>query len=162
MKILKPLLALAGFAAVIWLFVAIGGDRLPKTNRIRVEIAGCKYKADGNLAVQKDQNVSLTVVSDRAGEFHIHGYDLLKGLSPNRPETFNFRAVQPGVFDMEHHDCQPNHIMLVVLNEDGSEPNIEQHDEEEHDESENDEASGDSHSEGEHNRSETRIEIHVD
>lgn len=129
MKTLKIALGLVAFLLTAGAIVALGRDRLPQTSKIDIKINSCEYDVAGDLKVKKDQNMALTVSSVQGGEVHLHGYDLKKTLIPGQSETFNFRAVQSGVFDFEQHGCD-GHILLVVLNSDGSEPNIKEHQEE--------------------------------
>jgi hypothetical protein len=126
----KLIVSIVAFAALTATVVIATRGSLPETSRIRVEVKDCKYTVEGSLKVEKDQNVSLAAVSDIAGEFHIHGYDLLKEVKPGEEVVFNFRAVQSGVFDIGHHSCDnDDHPMLLVLNEDGSEPDVKAHEE---------------------------------
>lgn len=126
MKTLKLTLALVGFIAAAGLAAVLGADKLPKTQRISITVRNCEYEVDGAMTVKKGQNVSLTATSEEGGEFHIHGYELKKSLADGQKATFNFRAVQSGIFDVEMHDCE-EHVMLTVLNEDGTEPSIPAH-----------------------------------
>jgi hypothetical protein len=45
--------------------------------------------------------VALMVTSDRAEEVHVHGYDILRGVSDGNPAHFAFTASIPGVFEVE-------------------------------------------------------------
>lgn len=60
---------------------------------------------------QGDQ-VIVKVMSDRADEFHLHGYDLGKELEPGKPVTLSFKAVIPGQFEAELHHL---HLRLFSL-----------------------------------------------
>ena len=41
------------------------------------------------------------VVSDKAEEVHVHGYDIKKDLQPNKTETVSFKATITGIFEIE-------------------------------------------------------------
>ena len=45
--------------------------------------------------------VALMVTSDIAEEVHVHGYDILRGVSAGNPAHFAFAAAIPGVFEVE-------------------------------------------------------------
>ena len=45
--------------------------------------------------------VALMVTSDTAEEVHVHGYDILRGVSEANPAHFAFTAEIPGVFEVE-------------------------------------------------------------
>jgi len=45
--------------------------------------------------------VALMVTSDTAEEVHVHGYDILRGVSEGNPAHFAFTAAIPGVFEVE-------------------------------------------------------------
>ncbi len=45
--------------------------------------------------------VALMVTSDIAEEVHVHGYDILRGVSEGNPAHFAFTASIPGVFEVE-------------------------------------------------------------
>lgn len=45
--------------------------------------------------------VALMVTSDVAEEVHVHGYNILRAVSPGHPAHFGFTAEIPGVFEVE-------------------------------------------------------------
>ena len=53
--------------------------------------------------LKRDDEVTLTVVSDRADELHVHGYDLQLKLEPNQAQTVKFVAKRTGRFNIELH-----------------------------------------------------------
>jgi hypothetical protein len=53
--------------------------------------------------LKRDDAVTLKVVSDRAAELHVHGYDLQVKLQPNQPQTVKFFARRTGRFTIELH-----------------------------------------------------------
>lgn len=64
------------------------------------------------VAVDLDSEVSISVTSDAAQEVHVHGYDILRPVSPARPLLFSFTADIPGVFEVE---LEGSHRLLVQL-----------------------------------------------
>lgn len=136
MKFLKLIGGIVLFGAVVAAIILAVSDRLPKTHVVSIEIKNCQFTNSGELKVQKDQNMALNIKSDKAGEIHVHGYELKKTAEAGKSVDFNFRAVQSGIFDIEHHGCPDYHVQLTVLNDDGSEPKREEHEQEEHKEPE--------------------------
>jgi hypothetical protein len=51
----------------------------------------------------KDENARIDVTSDKAGEVHLHGYDIEKEVNPGKTTKFQFKADIEGVFDLEDH-----------------------------------------------------------
>ena len=69
---------------------------------IRVDVAGGAPEG-GVRRVEADLGsvVALMVTSDIAEEVHVHGYDILRGVSEGNPAHFAFTASIPGVFEVE-------------------------------------------------------------
>ncbi|MEU8804591.1 hypothetical protein [Spirillospora sp. NPDC048819] len=65
--------------------------------------AGKVHTARRRVKVPRGATVQITVTSDRADEFHLHGYDREMALAPGRPATLRFTADTPGVFEAELH-----------------------------------------------------------
>ncbi len=55
------------------------------------------------VKLKRDDEVTLNVLSDRADELHLHGYDLHLKLQPNQPATLQFVAKRTGRFSFELH-----------------------------------------------------------
>ena len=53
------------------------------------------------LAFGKGQTVQVRVESDTADEVHVHGYDLMKDVSPGHPVKFEFEGDEEGQFEVE-------------------------------------------------------------
>ena len=62
---------------------------------------------------QGDQ-VRFRVVSDVSDEVHVHGYDLMKDVSPGHPVSFDFPASIEGVFEAELESRKEQIIELRV------------------------------------------------
>ncbi|TDD86728.1 hypothetical protein E1298_17150 [Actinomadura rubrisoli] len=63
----------------------------------KVRIAGHRVK------VPRGATVRITITSDAADEFHLHGYDRELELAPGKPATLQLTADIPGVFEAELH-----------------------------------------------------------
>ncbi len=57
------------------------------------------------MAVEVGDQVRVTVVSDVEDMFHLHAYDLELSLKAGQPETLQFQANIPGVFEGELHEA---------------------------------------------------------
>jgi hypothetical protein len=49
------------------------------------------------------ETVKFMVVSDEAGEVHVHGYEIEKPIEPNKPLLVSFGANIEGAFEVELH-----------------------------------------------------------
>ena len=54
--------------------------------------------------VQQGDRVVLVVTSDVADHIHLHGYDIMRDVTPGRPARLPFRATVPGRFEVELED----------------------------------------------------------
>lgn len=73
---------------------------------VKVELAAKGGKRVGEIKVVKlkrDDAVTVEIVSDRADEVHVHGYDLKLKLEPNKAATLQFAAKRTGRFAIELH-----------------------------------------------------------
>lgn len=55
-------------------------------------------------SVDVGDRVILVVRSDVSDHIHVHGYDILRDLTPGRPTRLAFRAAIPGRFEVELED----------------------------------------------------------
>ncbi len=55
------------------------------------------------LRVEKGDAVRLRVLSDSAGELHLHGYRMGAKVQPGKPAQFTFKAFATGRYAMEWH-----------------------------------------------------------
>ena len=71
---------------------------------ISVEFKGGKVISGPQVVkLKRDDEVTLNVLSDRADELHLHGYDLHLTLQPNQTATLKFVARRTGRFSFELH-----------------------------------------------------------
>lgn len=55
------------------------------------------------IKVQKGDEVTITITSDKADKLHLHGYDLHADLQPGKTATLKFKANLTGRFTYELH-----------------------------------------------------------
>jgi FtsP/CotA-like multicopper oxidase with cupredoxin domain len=86
-----------------------------EVTRIAVTVADGKARtASGRVKVRRGANVEITVTSDAADEFHLHGYDRTLALRPGRAGTLRLVADTPGVFEAELHHSGARAFELQV------------------------------------------------
>ena len=56
------------------------------------------------FSVNEGDRIQFIITSDKAGEFHLHGYDLTVNLDENVAESLKFLADMQGRFELEFHD----------------------------------------------------------
>ncbi|RFU38682.1 hypothetical protein DZF91_26400 [Actinomadura logoneensis] len=71
---------------------------------VRVSVVkGRVVTASRRVKVRRGATVLITVTSDVAEEFHLHGYDRELELAAGRPAMLRLVASVPGVFEAELH-----------------------------------------------------------
>jgi hypothetical protein len=55
------------------------------------------------LVVHRNDEVTMRITSDKADEFHLHGYNKIVELAPDHPATLTFKATLTGRFTSELH-----------------------------------------------------------
>jgi plastocyanin len=101
-------------AVVSWLMLAAGAASLAAAadqggdaaHAHVVDIVvkqGKRVSGPAVIKVQQGDEVTLHITSDAADEFHLHGYNLLVHLAPNRTATLHFLAKLAGRFTFELH-----------------------------------------------------------
>jgi heme/copper-type cytochrome/quinol oxidase subunit 2 len=82
-------------------FVVEGAIVLVAQNRREISVAARKYSFGGDLRVQKDDLVRVTFsAEDIPHSFTIDRYRISKRAEPGKPVSFEFRADQPGEFEI--------------------------------------------------------------
>ena len=66
------------------------------------------------VSLRSGERARLRVVSDRADEIHVHGYDITRALPASRPVTLVFPARLEGVFEVELHGTGTQIAELTV------------------------------------------------
>ncbi|HEX8074035.1 MAG TPA: hypothetical protein VF545_03570 [Thermoleophilaceae bacterium] len=79
--------------------------RTPEIPVVTVRVAhGEPVGGVRKIEVKKGDRVRLRVASDVADEVHIHGYDLMKDVDAGGTVSFDFRAKDDGVYEIELED----------------------------------------------------------
>jgi len=81
---------------------------------IQVSYAGGTITGGGRVPVKLGTSVTLEVTSDVADEVHVHGYDLMRDVTPDAPATITFDATIPGVFEVELEELGRQLLTLQV------------------------------------------------
>jgi plastocyanin len=82
---------------------------------IRVTVTGGEVSPRPSVhKIRLGQTVRLTVTADEADEVHVHGYERELKVAPGRPATVEFRADQPGRFEVETHESSLQLLRLQV------------------------------------------------
>ena len=83
-----------------------GEEALTPDNEIVIEVEnGTVTGGIQRLAVEIGDQVRITIVSESDDMFHLHAYDLELSLKAGQPETLQFQADIPGVFEGELHEA---------------------------------------------------------
>ena len=99
----RGLLAFA-LAAVLW-SPLVGVAAAEEVRRVTLVVQGDQLIAGPRLVkLVRDEVVEMTVVSDRADELHVHGYNLYATLTPGKPATLRLTARRTGRFGFELHN----------------------------------------------------------
>jgi hypothetical protein len=76
----------------------------PAATTVTVNVARGRVETGSRrVKVPLGRTVRITITSDVAGEFHLHGYDRALRLKPGEPGTVELVADLPGVFEAELH-----------------------------------------------------------
>lgn len=106
MPVLVLLLALTAVAASA---CGGGGNATPQTDTIHIQVRHSAVVGGDTqtFTVKQGDTVTFVVDSDTAGALHIHGYNLLKDVSPGQETTLTFVAKYSGSFPVEYHLGNP-------------------------------------------------------
>lgn len=66
------------------------------------------------VRLKRDDQVKLTVVTDRADELHVHGYNLVLNVAAGKPATLDFTAKRTGRFAIELHKSGTEVTVLEI------------------------------------------------
>jgi ferric-dicitrate binding protein FerR (iron transport regulator) len=101
-RALTAVLSTAAFLCAVVLLV----PSVARADDVNIALEAKGGKAVGEVKVvrlKRDDQVALSIVSDRADEVHVHGYDLKLKLEPNKPAALQFVARRTGRFAIELH-----------------------------------------------------------
>jgi hypothetical protein len=109
-------------ALLLVLAGCVAAESLPATCNdptvsLRAELHG-EQLTPNRLDVCRDQGVTLTITSDRAGILHLHGYDdqaAAQEIRPGGSARFAFNATRTGQFVLELHRLDAPAIDLAIL-----------------------------------------------
>lgn len=79
-------------------------DPKPKPEIPTIEVRGGQPVGGvQQLDFEAGESMRFRVSSDADAEFHLHGYDIERGVSAGKPVTFDVPAEIEGVFELEDH-----------------------------------------------------------
>ncbi len=82
---------------------------------INIEVKNGKVVSGGGVVkLTRGDHVSFSVVSDKADELHVHGYDLHLKIIPNQPAKLEFDASRTGRFSAELHHSDTQLVVLEI------------------------------------------------
>lgn len=99
--IVAALIVVAG--GVFFLVRGSGGQGQQVT--LSVTVKGTTMEPE-QLVVKQNDQVTMTVTTDRDEEIHLHGYDISLQARAGQPVTRTFRADKTGSFDIEIEDLK--------------------------------------------------------
>jgi heme/copper-type cytochrome/quinol oxidase subunit 2 len=67
------------------------------------------------IRVNKDDQVTLAITSDRAGHLEVHGYKKEVTVEPGTTATLSFTAVRTGRFPIDLHGSDGAHVEVSAL-----------------------------------------------
>lgn len=74
----------------------------PKVEKLAVR-GGQPVGGKKTFKFTKGETALIEVTSDKAGEVHLHGYDIEKEVGPGKTTKLQFKTTIEGVFDLEDH-----------------------------------------------------------
>jgi hypothetical protein len=89
--------------------------RPPGPTRIRIVVRGGRVV--GGLRrprLEQGERAVLIVRADVSDHVHLHGYDIMRDVSPGNPARLRFRATIPGRFEVELEDRKLQIAQLEV------------------------------------------------
>lgn len=68
----------------------------------------------GRIAVRQGELIRFEVHADAEHEVHLHGYDVSKNVTPEKPARFKLEATETGIFEIELEDTHTQIAELKV------------------------------------------------
>ena len=90
------------------------GTPAPSTFTIAIDKAHPPAPSDV-IRVHKDDPVTLSITSDRAGHLEVHGYRKEVQVAPGRTSTLSFTAARTGRFPIDLHGSDGAHVEVTAL-----------------------------------------------
>jgi hypothetical protein len=81
-------------------FRGTGGGGGGKTVPVTLTVTGSKMTPD-RISARQGDTLEITLVEDRDGEVHLHGYDIHFEGKAGQPVTRSFKADKTGSFEIE-------------------------------------------------------------
>jgi hypothetical protein len=89
--------------------------RPPGPTVIRIVVRGARVVGGLRRArLEQGKRAVLVVRADVSDHVHLHGYDIMRDVSPGRPARLRFRATIPGRFEVELEDRKLQIAQLEV------------------------------------------------
>jgi hypothetical protein len=89
--------------------------RPPGPTAIRIVVRGGRVVGGLRRArLERGERAVLVVRADVSDHVHLHGYDIMRDVSPGRPARLPFRATIPGRFEVELEDRKLQIAQLEV------------------------------------------------
>jgi hypothetical protein len=87
----------------------------PASNTIRIVVRGGRVVGGLRRArLEQGERAVLIVRADVSDHVHLHGYDIMRDVSPGSPARLRFRATIPGRFEVELEDRKLQIAQLEV------------------------------------------------
>lgn len=71
---------------------------------VEIEVEDGRVEGPRRITVAQGDRVAIEVKSDVSDHVHVHGYDKLADVGPDRDVIITFRATIPGIFEIELED----------------------------------------------------------
>ncbi|HJQ28567.1 MAG TPA: cupredoxin domain-containing protein [Rubrobacter sp.] len=85
----------------------------PRDRTFDLSIEGGEM-SPSDISVNEGDRVTFRVTSDKPMEFHMHGYDVEREVSPGQKATLHFTADLTGRFEIENHETEEELGVLEV------------------------------------------------
>ena len=109
--------AVAALVVAAGCALAPAGVAAADEKKVTISLSAKAGKPVGGVQVYKlkrDDDVTLTVVADRADQLHVHGYEIERELVADQPQTVKFIAKRTGRFSVELHKSGATLAILEI------------------------------------------------
>jgi hypothetical protein len=114
-----PLLVIVGLVvvfAVVGAYLVVRGQSAGgKQVTFDVTVTGASQLSPDHLTASHNDTVTINVRGDRAGEVHLHGYDIHFETRPGEVASHTFKADRTGDFEIEWESTS-THLGDLVIN----------------------------------------------